>query len=91
MPLHFLHMHETILEHRFGERADAISHRVERVNWRLHVGRKGGYGRVRTFTACGRRPSMSSSIQSSPTVILAPASRKDCNTASMMSARVFLS
>ena len=44
-----------------------------------------GCGAVLTRTACGLRPSMSSSIQSSPVVILAPACSNLSSTASNVS------
>ncbi len=49
-----------------------------------------GYGAVRTSTAFGRRPRMSTSIQVSPVSTLTPASSSFCSTASRCSGRVFL-
>ena len=43
-----------------------------------------GYGAVRTLTAFGRLPFMSSSIQLLPVLMWAPASSSFCRTASRM-------
>ena len=57
-------------------------------NWACMSVGKAGWGAVWMSTARGRRPCMSSSIQSAPTSIWAPASRSFCSTASRQSGRV---
>jgi hypothetical protein len=37
---HFQHVHEAVFENRLDDGADAVRHRVERGELRLHVGRK---------------------------------------------------
>ena len=57
------------LEEAFPALQPGLSAENRATNWACISVGKAGCGAVRTFTACSGRPSMSSSIQSSPTSI----------------------
>ena len=78
---------EAILEDRLRDRRRALGDGVQAQNCACMSVGKPGYGAVLMSTACGRRPRMSSSTQSAPRAMVAPASASFCSTASRCSGR----